>query len=359
MEMRTLNKIITIVFSAMAVMLIVFYTYWQTAAPDKTCASCHEIEGAHEVWTQSSHRNIECAQCHGTALSAGMHSIEEKTRMVFVHFNRQQYGNIRLSEQQVIETIERCGECHAREYANWLSSGHSATYADIFLDEKHNKKEQPSESCLRCHGMFFEGTIADVIAPLSVNGPWRLVDPASASRPTIPCLACHVIHTHGSPAVRPDYSEPANIAANRPPRSAKVGFYDRYEQTYFSAFVLPALRLAEDNGPVQVAADERQRVCAQCHAPNGFHQAGSSDDRTPRGVHEGLSCAACHAPHSNDARNSCANCHPRLSNCGLEVEKMNTTYFDAASPNNIHDVACSNCHNEAFLDKLGDRSKNR
>jgi hypothetical protein len=38
-----------------------------------------------------------------------------------------------------------------------------------------------------------------------------------------------------------------------------------------------------------------------------------------------------------------------LSNCGLEVEKMNTTYFNAASPNNIHFVACSDCHAPDFL----------
>ncbi len=42
-------------------------------------------------------------------------------------------------------------------------------------------------------------------------------------------------------------------------------------------------------------------LCTQCHAPNAAHEAGSQDDRTPAGVHEGLSCIACHANHSNDA----------------------------------------------------------
>ncbi|NIM51743.1 MAG: hypothetical protein GTN78_25865 [Gemmatimonadales bacterium] len=258
-----------------------------------------------------------------------------------------------MNEQQVIEAMERCRACHAREYADWLSGGHSPTYADIFLDETHNEGEQPSESCLRCHGMFFEGTITDVVSPLDTEGPWQLVDAEIAAVPTIPCMACHHVHVEGSPAVRPDYSDPATIAASREPRAAKVGFYDRDEGTHFEASELPALQVSLDGASIQVATDVRQRVCVQCHAPNAFRQAGSSDDRTPRGVHEGLSCGACHAPHSNDASGSCANCHPQLSNCGLAVDTMETTYADPESPNNIHFVACTDCHEREFLRTVG------
>jgi mono/diheme cytochrome c family protein len=333
-----------------------FFVYWQSASPARTCASCHEIQGAHEVWAESPHRDIECAECHGTALSAGLHSMEEKARMVFTHFSRPQYEDIRMNERQAVEAMAKCSKCHAQEHADWLSGGHSATYADIFLNEKHNKEEQLSESCLRCHGMFFAGSVAEVARPLDVTGPWTLVNPALASVPAIPCLACHEIHVKGSPAARPDYSDPSTIAAKRPPRSAKVGFYDRYEKMLVAAADLPRLALTNDGRAVQVATDEHQRVCVQCHAPNAFHQAGSSDDRTPRGVHEGLSCSACHATHSNDARESCVNCHPRLSNCGLEVEKMNTSYFNPASANNIHFVECADCHAPDFVARARRRS---
>jgi hypothetical protein len=95
---------------------------------------------------------------------------------------------------------------------------------------------------------------------------------------------------------------------------------------------------------VKVSDDIVMRNCIQCHAPNALHQAGTADDRTPRGVHEGLSCTACHEPHSNDAKNSCASCHPAISNCKLDVTKMNTSYADVKSVNNIHFVACANCH---------------
>jgi len=45
-----------------------------------------------------------------------------------------------------------------------------------------------------------------------------------------------------------------------------------------------------------------------------------------------------------EARRSCAECHPRLSNCGLDVEKMDTSYAKPDSRHNVHTVACAECH---------------
>lgn len=330
-----------------------FAAYWHSAAPQRTCATCHEIESAQKSWAQSPHRDVGCADCHGTVTSAGLHSMREKARYLSAHFGGRGTDDIRLSESQVLEAIQRCRTCHAREYADWLSGGHSATYAAIFLDRKHNAKEQLTESCLRCHGMFFGGTIADVVEPLDVRGPWHLIDGSRASLPAIPCTACHLIHSRGSPAVPPDYAKPAAVAAGRESRTANVGFYDRDERMHFEAEELALPPLFHRNTRVRLATDLRQRVCVQCHAPDAFHEAGSGDDRTPRGVHEGLSCGACHAPHSNDAKGSCANCHPQLSNCGLAVDTMDTSYRNPASAHNIHFVACGDCHTQDFLRKHG------
>jgi hypothetical protein len=96
--------------------------------------------------------------------------------------------------------------------------------------------------------------------------------------------------------------------------------------------------------PVSVSPDARQAICYQCHAPDHTFQTGSGDDRTCVGVHEGLSCQACHGGHDLNARASCAQCHPRLSNCGLAVEQMDTTFKSTASRHNIHFVKCADCH---------------
>jgi hypothetical protein len=95
---------------------------------------------------------------------------------------------------------------------------------------------------------------------------------------------------------------------------------------------------------VRMSPDSRQSICYQCHAPLAAMQAGTGDDRTPLGVHEGLSCLACHEKHGQATRQSCANCHPRLSNCGLDVEKMDTSFLNPKSKHDIHRVKCAECH---------------
>jgi hypothetical protein len=159
-------------------------------------------------------------------------------------------------------------------------------------------------------------------------------------------MACHVVHKEGKPALRPDYAKPASVFYIRNSSNSKVSFYDRHEKVHVPSTMLPKLKLINGDKSVVVSNDDRMRNCVQCHAPNGWHEAGTSDDRTPRGVHQGLSCLACHESHSNNARNSCANCHPAISNCKLDVLAMNTTYANAKSANNIHWVSCEDCHKD-------------
>jgi hypothetical protein len=135
-----------------------------------------------------------------------------------------------------------------------------------------------------------------------------------------------------------------------------VAFYDRREQMHFAAASLAIPVLYDGPHQLKVSPDRRQAICYQCHAPRQPEtnsvaatnhwgpQAGSGDDRTPMGVHEGLSCLACHGGHNENARASCATCHPQMSHCGLDVEKMDTTFANRYSQHNIHWVKCTDCH---------------
>jgi hypothetical protein len=120
--------------------------------------------------------------------------------------------------------------------------------------------------------------------------------------------------------------------------------FDRKSQLHHSGEDVIMPQFYDGLRTVKMSSDPRQNLCIQCHAPDPFHQVGTGDDRTPTGVHEGFSCLACHKPHSGDTAGSCRNCHPAMSNCGLDVEKMNTTFSDPGSPNNIHFVSCMDCH---------------
>ena len=329
-----------------------FYTYWNSAPPDRTCGGCHEIGKSVNSLAQSSHRDFKCKECHGTALSNGIHSMKEKGIMVLSHVKDEHVENIRPKESQLLDILKNCKRCHANEYADWTSGGHSVDYQHIFLNEKHNTTEQINFDCLRCHGMFYEGTVNELVAPLSIKGPWQLKDEKKAADPAIPCMACHQIHQLGMPAMRPDYASPKAIFYEQKDTFSVVSFYDRHEKTHYPIAELPKLKLWQGEQMVKVSDDQVIRICIQCHAPNKAHQAGTSDDRTPRGVHEGLSCNDCHELHSNSAKNSCKTCHPAISNCNLDVMKMNTSYADAKSPNNIHFVACTDCHTKEKLEGL-------
>ena len=350
MTRKTTLRIFTLVIPISILVILIacgsFYTYWNSASPEKTCASCHEIGKSVNLLTQSSHRNLRCSECHGTALSNGFHSLKEKGMMVVHHVNTKYVDDIKMNENQVLAVMDKCTRCHASEFAGWKSGGHSARYSSIFLDKKHNQKEQLNSDCLRCHGMFSDIPVQDLVVPIDKKGPWKLNYPEMSDKPVIPCMACHQVHNKGFPAVNPDYSNPGNVFYTRQVTKASVALFYRPDKLYISAENLPLLLLWEKERPVKVSDDLLMRNCIQCHAPNSRHQAGTSDDRTPRGVHEGISCTACHENHSNDARRSCIRCHPAISNCKLDVTKMNTSYKDSDFPNNIHWVACTDCHKE-------------
>lgn len=354
---KQITKILLIVLLLIVVLFFSGYTVWNVANPEKTCASCHEINPSVGAWQMSSHREISCLECHGTALSNGMHSMREKANMVFSHIKEEkQNRDIGMTESQVIETMYRCINCHQEEYKKWQSGGHSATYADIFLNERHNKIEQPYWDCFRCHGAHYEGTIYDLVDPVSTTGPWKIIDEGKADDPSMTCLTCHEIHTDNEVRKSPGSMEdPKAIFYERKEfeegQFPKAGLYVRADKIYLRADHLPHPRVFDGEREVIVSEDPMQRICFQCHAPNYLGQAGSEDDRTPSGVHEGLACSTCHETHSNDASSACVQCHPKVSNCGLDNRTMNTTYADPNSPNNIHHVKCSDCHDD--LDMLG------
>jgi len=328
------------------------YIWWNAASPERTCNSCHEINPSYNTWAASAHREIKCNDCHGTALSNGWHSLKEKANMVFSHYGKDMaHDDIGLNETQRLETMDRCRNCHQTEYFLWNSSGHSASYSDIFLDEVHNNTEQLNFDCLRCHGMFYEGTINDLVTPISLQGPWYLTDENKIDQPTIPCMTCHKIHSEGQPSITPDYSMPDSIFYNRIKENKTVGFYSRHEKMHFTLDQLPTPVMLNHSDTVKTPDDPVYRLCVQCHAPSVWHQAGSHDDHTPIGVHGGISCATCHDNHSNFQGNSCDKCHPAISNCNLDVKSMNTSYYSPSSPNNVHFVSCDDCHEDLVVRK--------
>lgn len=302
--------------------LLLFFIASVAAA--ETCSTCHEIAPTADQWRNSTHRNVACEQCHGGTLQAA-----NVTRVV-KHLRGSVPEQVRLRFGQISAVVERCRSCHQNQYADWSSGPHGSKFPKIFTDAKHNSKKLLIDDCFRCHGMFYEGGIGEVVTPVSTQGPWKLTEASLASEPVMPCIACHTTHTDGTPGKK----------THQP----SLGFWDRRSGEHILARDLPIPAVLQGTRAVRMSPDQRQAVCYQCHAPLATQQAWSGDDRTPLGVHEGLSCLACHQKHGQDATASCSTCHPRLSNCGQDVEKMDTTFINPKSRHNVHTVACADCH---------------
>ena len=345
--MRFLKIAALMLASVTLLVLSVVYgaSYYYTSQHGAGCASCHEMAGYVGVVHGSAHRNTTCLDCHDASLST-------KLRHIRVHLSGSVPEAIRLRDADVLRMVPSCENCHQREYATWHAGPHSATYTQIFANPAHNAKRHLMDDCLRCHGMHFDGAIRDLVQPQNTTGPWHLTRASLADQPTMPCQACHQVHREGPTQSKP----PVRISVSGSPMPDSLAFFDRRERLYFSARLLALPVVWDGSRRLTVSPDTRQTVCYQCHAPrqpdagtvaatnHWGPQAGSGDDRTPMGVHEGISCLACHLGHNENARASCKTCHPQMSHCGIDVETMDTTFANARSPHNIHWVRCTDCH---------------
>jgi hypothetical protein len=346
--MMRLLKVIGLAMTAVALLALsgMYGASWYyTSQHGAGCASCHEMTTYVSAMHGSAHRTATCLDCHTASLST-------KLRHIRVHLFGGLPEAIHLRDVDVVEMTANCQRCHQREYATWQAGPHSATYKQILADPVHNAKRRLDDNCLRCHGMHFGGGIRDVVQPQNTTGPWHMTRADLADQPAIPCLACHQLHREGSPQTKPEM----RISVSGAAMPESLAFFDRREQTHFSAAILSLPQIWDGARAVKVSPDARQALCYQCHAPrqpetgttaaanHWGQQVASGDDRTPVGVHEGISCVACHLGHNENVRASCKTCHPQMSHCGLDVETMDTTFASAKSAHNIHWVRCTDCH---------------
>ena len=344
---RVLLPVAAILFAALLLPgASLYYSY----SGGRSCARCHEIWQPYRDWHESAHRNIACSECHGDVLTldAGFHL--KNICQLAAHLRGDVPEQVRLKPDDVFKISERCAKCHREEFAGWSAGAHAATYSRIFLDADHNRHRRLMDDCLRCHGMHFDGSIRDLVTPVDMQGPWQLVNAQLASRPTIPCLACHQMHRHGAPLAR-SATKPDDASGQEEISRPSVALYDRREQDYIALDNLPLPEFHDGARLIRISPDRRQALCYQCHAPEAGGQVGTGDDRTPTGVHEGLSCFSCHEKHGQSTRASCATCHPQLSNCGLNVETMDTTFKSVKSAHNVHTVKCADCHTKGVPKK--------
>jgi hypothetical protein len=334
---------IAVLLLAAGLILVPGTSLYFESGQGRRCASCHEMQPLYDTWHSSSHRDTACGKCHGDALTLDAAFHMNNAHRAWNHIQGDLPERVGLGNRHVMTIDQQCRACHRQEYARWETGPHSAGFSRIFLDRKHNTANMLMDDCLRCHGMFFEGGVGELVQPVDRTGPWRLTQPDLSGMPSMPCATCHQLHRPGEPMHK------AGEEGRRPGPAQEItrpslAFYDRRTEQYVPVAELPIPAMREGSRNVRMSPDRRQSLCYQCHAPIASMQVGSGDDRTGIGVHEGISCLACHEQHGQKTRTSCATCHPKMSNCGLDVEKMDTTFLSDTSKHNIHWVKCADCH---------------
>ena len=243
--------------------------------PSKTCTLCHEIRGSRDRWKKSPHREVNCKDCHGGTLEALGDNVKRGVKHVLGADYARLGSTFCLSEKQVEDLCDRCAKCHQAEAEQWARSGHGKPAAAFLQDAAHNAVWKPADQCLRCHGMFLEGDMSEIAGRKDL-----------ASRRAIPCIACHRMHSEDP-----------------------LQFFSRSEWTSFAAVNLHLQKIVTPDGhSVRRSPDAQTRLCANCHAANAEGIAGSSDDRTPLGAQEGMSCTDCHKGHGRKADASRGRC---------------------------------------------------
>ena len=335
--------VIAVLIIAVLLLMVPGASLYYESGSGAGCTKCHEMNSSYDLWHSSSHRDTPCAKCHGGAFTPDVSFHWNNASRVYAHLQGDLPENIRIRNIDLPAMVTRCQSCHQQEYAQWQSGPHSATYSRIFLDKTHNTNRRLMDDCLRCHGMHFEGGIRDLVTPLAQTGPWSIVPSELSGRPVIPCLTCHGVHRLGA---RLQKTEPeGRLQGGRQEiHRPSLAFFDRRTQKHIPVAALPLPAMMEGERVVRMSPDQRQALCYQCHAAEANWQVASGDDRTAIGVHEGISCLSCHLKHGQKTRPSCAECHPKMSNCGLDVEKMDTTFRSTESKHNIHWVKCLDCH---------------
>lgn len=338
---------------AVLILIAAPVSYRYASSGGRLCVSCHEMRQTQHFWANSTHRGVGCDACHGGGISDGVRFHVRNAERAWAHFRGRVPEKVGIQSDDVPALVARCAVCHRQEFADWQTGPHSSTYSELFLDVKHNEKRLLIDDCLRCHGMHFNGGVGALVRPLKTEGPWKLVRPEIGSQPAIPCMACHSIHREGQPLGRPA-QRGMREAAREPLSRPSLALFDRRQQESVPVSLLKLPQMRDGERVVKMSPDRRQALCYECHAPLPTAQVRSSDDRTPVGVHEGISCLGCHQQHGQGTRASCGTCHPRLSNCGIDVETMDTTFKSTKSSHNVHFVKCADCHKNGVPKKRVD-----
>lgn len=268
---------------------VVAYKLWDYKENNpRFCVTCHLMDDAFEKWEVSSHKDINCHECHHLSL------IEQNKLLITLVLHNPQ--EVPERHGKVIVPWKYCTKCHVEGNEKFPSAPNVGVSA---FHKKHF--DQAKLECTKCHGYKLHEFAAE---PKFCVGCHPDNEPVHGM-PELACLNCH---NDKSENLIPGRDACLLCHGDEAQRTAITADLDNNNINYIKPTeeeVAKASKMATFPAEGAMAFE-----CNKCHNPHGKIKLtiGSEDCSTchegagKKGQHQthigmGLTCKQCHKPH--------------------------------------------------------------
>ena len=276
------------------------------------CASCHEIRPVHDQWVSSTHKGVNCLNCHTERGWEGYVKVNvQGARNIITHLS----GQDRLPPEADIKNSS-CNYCHPADQL-------PETRPESTLKVAHSKHEE--QSCTTCHNRMVHPGQFEVPEEIKLVSHQPKDCQVCHQNPSpqylhgnsnLPCTSCHSanIPNHEVAIKRGAMpKENCQECHSRERVSAPETCHTCHVSPHGTENELNCNRChsADSKGwsqvsfahPVKLSIEHSQIQCTKCHASKSL----SVSTTQPGGAFQ---CLTCHKPpHQSYANGNCIQCH--------------------------------------------------
>lgn len=300
---ETKRKMTIIVIICAIVGAIVGYKFYDYSQNDPNfCVSCHIMQDSFKAWDMSSHKSINCHECH--------HLAPPELAGLMYSFLIKKPSKIPERHGKIIVGRHVCEKCHVHKNEKF------ATAPSIEKNAFHEKHAAQGE-CTQCHGYIIHQFAPEANICSKCHSDKKMVAMSS-----VPCLDCHT--TKAKTIAGPDRDKCLACHGDDALRTKINAARKDISKTFKpdEAMVKAAVKITfNEKSPMQFP-------CGDCHKPHTIIKPDWNSCNTchpdikkkgKHGLHFGMGmnkCNTCHKPHTwevqPDVLNSkqCTTCHP-------------------------------------------------
>jgi hypothetical protein len=259
------------------------------------CRSCHEMSRDHRSWERSTHRSVECANCHQDPGAFGY--VLFKVRQLDMVLARLSRGY----EKPITANVSNasCLQCHRRGIRDSLVvSGLRVRHRDILA---------AGYKCVQCHNTAGHG--GAVVRPIRPS-----MDQCSAchngKRASAACSGCHVVDIGRSVSAQSGNNYPA-VRLGKTTTCRGCHSVASCNKCHGLELPHPTDWLSGLTHAPAGAFERREQLCSKCHSDIYCNQCHKLPGH-------GLNWKAEHGVGGPYKQEGCLGCHVRVANlCGI------------------------------------------